>query len=479
MLFSALTTLAYVGFASAQAYTYTPLVQIPGVPAGAVNLSLYLVGLYDFLLSVVGIVAVMMLIIGGMRYITAAGNQAAISDAKDIITNALFGLLLAILSWVIVAEINPDVLYLKKPGGEFVNTSSTDIGVCYTNYDAALPPGTECTCKDTPPTILGASSAEDCHLKCKNASGVFDPTIAIPAHNCTCEDQITTLVAADADNCNSLCREATHCDLLDRASCVENGRDAGVISEGNCYCADLTQVKPATGVDCQTTCKTTGHCGWDYLVVRVNADGETTETDITGNSYHKLDPAQSKLWDFFLTNEGEWGAFEVSANSYTTGGNTYECAIFVTARRTFGGLMGDYRNIFWVLPGTILHSDGFSLERDLCKKYAQCCDQAIFGPNPSCEVESVATPGCDWSYASACALSTSTSNSNDLLMHKGAGKLFKTAYTSNDKNIGSMCDERNYTTVKERSCSFANSITKYRPKQNLICNPTTGSWTIY
>ncbi len=68
------------------AVEWTPMVRIPGLPpTGTVNLSMYLIGLYNFMLSIVGIVAVVMLIIGGMRYITAVGNPTAISDAKDII----------------------------------------------------------------------------------------------------------------------------------------------------------------------------------------------------------------------------------------------------------------------------------------------------------------------------------------------------------------------------------------------------------
>jgi len=59
--FAVMATFVGVDFASAQV-VHTPLVQIPGLtPTGAVNLSMYLVGLYDFLLSIVEISA----IIGG------------------------------------------------------------------------------------------------------------------------------------------------------------------------------------------------------------------------------------------------------------------------------------------------------------------------------------------------------------------------------------------------------------------------------
>lgn len=117
----AITSSANLAGAAAE---WTPLVRIPGLPTtGTVNLSMYLIGLYNFLLSIVGIVAVVMLIIGGMRYITAVGNPTAISDAKDIIISAITGLILALLSWVFISAINPDVLYIKQPGSGIIDPS--------------------------------------------------------------------------------------------------------------------------------------------------------------------------------------------------------------------------------------------------------------------------------------------------------------------------------------------------------------------
>ncbi len=221
ILFSAIVTFAGISFAGAQGYT--PLVQIPGVPAGSTNLSLYLVGLYNFLLSVVGIVAVMMLIIGGMRYITAAGNQAAISDAKDIITSALFGLLLAILSWVIVAEINPDVLYIKKPGADFATTTSTALGSCGT-YDPLAPPAASCTCVDPAAPVIGT------------AQGVIDQ-----------------------NTCSFACRALNYC-LLPNSKCIE----VGTLADGNgiddCNCVDGTDILSVVGQTCHDTCLAANNC---------------------------------------------------------------------------------------------------------------------------------------------------------------------------------------------------------------------------
>lgn len=158
--------LTYANFASAVAWS--PLVRIPGLPAsGTVNLSMYMIGLYNFLLSIVGIVAVMMLIIGGMRYITAAGNAAAISDAKDIIQNAVVGLIIALFSWVFIATINPDALYIKQPGASFLTT--TVHGVCYQSFDLG---SGACVCLDPPvlpdPPTPPQADAEACEAACQD-----------------------------------------------------------------------------------------------------------------------------------------------------------------------------------------------------------------------------------------------------------------------------------------------------------------------
>ena len=169
MIFS-VVSFAFVGVANA-VVNWEPLVKIPGIPVTGVNLSVYLIGIYNFLLSIVGIVAVMMLIVGGMRYITAAGNSAAIADAKDIITNAIVGLLLALLTWVFIATINPDALYLKKPGSTFTTALPVgpDAGACYNNF--VLPD--VCTCADL--VVITSSNVGDCLSDCRTQGHCITP----------------------------------------------------------------------------------------------------------------------------------------------------------------------------------------------------------------------------------------------------------------------------------------------------------------
>jgi small-conductance mechanosensitive channel len=54
------------------------------------------------LLMVVGIISVLMLIWGGVRYIISGGDSKKVTDAKNTILYAIIGLIIAILAYAIV-----------------------------------------------------------------------------------------------------------------------------------------------------------------------------------------------------------------------------------------------------------------------------------------------------------------------------------------------------------------------------------------
>ena len=53
-------------------------------------------------LYVVGILAVVMVIIGGVKYTTSGGDSAAVTSAKNTILYGIIGLVIAILAYAIV-----------------------------------------------------------------------------------------------------------------------------------------------------------------------------------------------------------------------------------------------------------------------------------------------------------------------------------------------------------------------------------------
>ncbi len=59
----------------------------------------------NFLLSVVGTIAIIMSVIGGIMYMTAAGDEDRIATGKKIVTYSIIGILISLAALVIVSQI--------------------------------------------------------------------------------------------------------------------------------------------------------------------------------------------------------------------------------------------------------------------------------------------------------------------------------------------------------------------------------------
>ncbi|EKD78473.1 MAG: hypothetical protein ACD_41C00344G0004 [uncultured bacterium] len=133
--------LAGSGEASAADYVSQPetpyqLEQPFGGQDEITDLAEYIQLVYQFALGIVGIIAVVLIMFGGLRWIAAAGNESIIGEAKEIITSAITGLAIALLSYVILAFLNPQTL-------------STDVGI----FKIPIP----AQCKN-PPTLVNITS---------------------------------------------------------------------------------------------------------------------------------------------------------------------------------------------------------------------------------------------------------------------------------------------------------------------------------
>ncbi len=69
---------------------------------GGNNLEGTVTNVINVVLYVVGILAVVMVIIGGVKYTTSGGDQAAVTSAKNTILYGIIGLVIAILAYAIV-----------------------------------------------------------------------------------------------------------------------------------------------------------------------------------------------------------------------------------------------------------------------------------------------------------------------------------------------------------------------------------------
>ncbi len=70
----------------------------------------YIGGVYKFLVSIVGILAAVMMMVGGFQYLTAGGDKNKVDAGKKRILDALMGMVLALGSYVLLFAINPDLV---------------------------------------------------------------------------------------------------------------------------------------------------------------------------------------------------------------------------------------------------------------------------------------------------------------------------------------------------------------------------------
>lgn len=74
----------------------------------------YVVALYRYAIGIMVTIAMVMVVVGGFQWTTARGNASAIQEAKDRITNAIMGIVLALGSYAILAAINPELVNFRN-----------------------------------------------------------------------------------------------------------------------------------------------------------------------------------------------------------------------------------------------------------------------------------------------------------------------------------------------------------------------------
>lgn len=96
-----------------EAFEYTPLSPLPHTTSGeTTNINLYLLGMFELLIGVAGVLAVIMIVIGGIQYMSTDAIYGKL-DGKEKIKQAVGGLLLAVLSYLLLQTINPNLLKIN------------------------------------------------------------------------------------------------------------------------------------------------------------------------------------------------------------------------------------------------------------------------------------------------------------------------------------------------------------------------------
>ena len=97
--------LALTGFSAVSAMTLqegAEAARCDGCPADLFGNSGVFKQVTNTILYIVGIIAVIMLIIGGIRYVISGGDSKKVTDAKNTVLYAIIGLVIAFLAFAIV-----------------------------------------------------------------------------------------------------------------------------------------------------------------------------------------------------------------------------------------------------------------------------------------------------------------------------------------------------------------------------------------
>lgn len=99
----------------AAAQEFVPIEPLPGVSYGGSREGLfaeYASNAFDISIGLAALLAVLMIVVGGIQYTVTAVSESAKKDAKDRIWGALWGLLIVLSAWLILNTINPDLVSL-------------------------------------------------------------------------------------------------------------------------------------------------------------------------------------------------------------------------------------------------------------------------------------------------------------------------------------------------------------------------------
>lgn len=97
-------------------------------------LAKYVVSIYNYGLAIAGILATIVLMGGGVIWLTSGGEAGKISQAKDLIGGSIIGIIILVCAWVILNTVNTDLTEPKS-----INIDGT--GISKSNYCCELNSG--------------------------------------------------------------------------------------------------------------------------------------------------------------------------------------------------------------------------------------------------------------------------------------------------------------------------------------------------
>ena len=215
---------------STSAINFTPQIGMgKDFPAGVAkpidptSIGQYIRAIYNYAIGIVGILAVVVMMVGGIIWITAGGNAERVGQAKAWIAAAITGLILTLCSFVILKTVNSNLVEFKSINPKPTEAPATT-GRCLTE----CLPGPYC-CEDN-------TTETQCIQNNPNNQWLSGATCPTPC--CAWELHVTaTALCAATPGCTG--NLYVNCDdtqkNLTQAGCEQKPGLTSYISNGQCY----------------------------------------------------------------------------------------------------------------------------------------------------------------------------------------------------------------------------------------------------
>ena len=175
-----ISCLALPSFASA----YILLQKLPGLEGGGAagpGLTDYLNWLFRFMLAAAAFLAVVQIVVAGIQMMVGGASESQITNAKGRIQDAIYGLLLALASWLILYTINPNLAQMnltipevKIEAATLVPGSATFITGGSTSHVGEIGSGTGIPVMHDVTPSLQSLNAQALTLNSQNTSVLID-----------------------------------------------------------------------------------------------------------------------------------------------------------------------------------------------------------------------------------------------------------------------------------------------------------------
>ncbi len=131
---AALLSVALPSFAATTTRPYIPLEPsaFPGISTGSSNLGVFLSSIFNWTIAIAVVLALIFIIWGGIEYMTT-DSWSGKEDGRTKIWDALLGLGLALISWLILYTINPKLVTFSGNTLLGLSSQNTNLGDTSTN----------------------------------------------------------------------------------------------------------------------------------------------------------------------------------------------------------------------------------------------------------------------------------------------------------------------------------------------------------